>query len=853
MKATITFVALLLSVVMFGQTPMTIENLPDLSSARSAHIQIVTSPNQFTVIGGHVNGFDMTKNAEIYNSSTKAWTTTPAVDFRDMSFVAKLNNGKYLIGGGCSSPLGVGQLATSEIYDPANNSFTAAANMNVARTNVSAATLKDGRVLVVGNWYNTADNAEVYDPVANTFTLTGACLVARALPVIIPTNDGGAIVCGGLGIHGGTPGAYNFEKYNPVTNSFSELTHTLFDGETSWDIGCYMPTLTQQYQLPDGKYAILVYNTVLTLARLISIDPATSQIQEIVTQKPIPIADETNPDIKFGCARTLLIDQTHKLIHIIQQASNPAKTNEMILRLVTINLQTGSVNSSKMEGFDYSIVSSNVSLLEDGRILCSGGNKYDNFTLSPKACIITPATYPEVIDVSPMTIENLPDLNFARSSHEQIAVSNNKFVVAGGHVNGFEMTKNVETYNAATKTWDISTTNDFRDMSYMAKLANGKYLIGGGCSSALGVGQLTSTEIYDPANSSFTPSASMNVARTITTAATLTDGRVLVVGNWYASAQYAEIYDPNTNTFTLTGAGIIERSAPIIIPTNDGGAIVCGTNSPYGQPLTEYVFEKYNPATNSWSELTRTLFDGETTWDVVTYQPSVLTEQYKLPDGKYAVLVYKTDMSEARIICIDPATSKIEEIKTQKPISLKDDINPSIGYTSCRTLMIDKTRKLIHIIQQASINNQITLRIITINLATGSVNSSKMGGFDYSVASSNLSMLEDGRILFTGGNKFDNFTLSGKAFIITPAIYLETVVNNPMIISLNVRWDNHNQSFLFNQVIESATLYNLTGKALITVNNNDKLTANSLAKGIYILKVKPMNSTEWIGLKVIKP
>ena len=855
MKTTFTSIALVLSVLMFGQTPMTIENLPDLSFARSAHIQIVTTSNQFTVIGGHVNGFDMTKNAEIYNSSTKTWTTTTSGDFRDMSFVAKLNNGKYLIGGGCSSSLGVGQLATSEIYDPANNNFTPAATMNVARTNVSAATLKDGRVLVVGNWYNTADNAEIYDPVANTFTHTGACLVARALPVIIPTNDGGAIVCGGLGIYGGAPSAYNFEKYNPVTNSFSELTHTLFTGETSWDIGCYLPTLTQQYQLPDGKYAILVYNTALTLARLISIDPATSQIQEIVTQKPIPIADETNPDIKFGCARTLMIDQAHKLIHIIQQASNPNKTNEMILRLVTINLQTGSVNSAKMEGFDYSIASSNVSMLEDGRILCSGGNKYDNFTLSPKACIITPATYPEEVEVSPMSIENLPDLTYARSAHSQIVTAPAKYVVIGGHINGFNLTKNAEIYNSTTKTWEIVSSADNRDMGFVAKLNNGKYLIGGGCSSTLGVGQLATSEIYDPSNNSFTAAANMNIARTNVSAATLKDGRVLVVGNWYNTADNAEVYDPVANTFMLTGACLVARALPVIIPTNDGGAIVCGGLGIYGGAQSTYNFEKYNPVTNSFSELTHTLFDGETSWDIGCYMPT-MTQQYLMPDGKYAILVYNTTLTLVRLISIDPATSQIQEIVTQKPIPIVDETNPDIKFGCARTLLIDQTRKLIHIIQQASNpakTNEMILRLVTINLRTGSVNSSKMEGFDYSIASSNVSMLEDGRILCSGGNKFDNFTLSPKACIITPARYLETSVNNPLLKSVNARWSNQDQSFLFNQVIESATMYNLTGKTLITVNYSDKLSANSLAKGIYIIKVKPMNSIECVGLKVIKP
>ncbi len=851
MKTTFTFITLLLSVLMFGQTPMTIENLPDLSSARSAHAQIVTTANQFTVIGGHVNGFDMTKNAEIFNSSTKTWTTSTSCDFRDMSFVAKLNNGKYLIGGGCSSSLGVGQLATSEIFDPANNSFTPAATMNVARTNVCAATLKDGRVLVVGNWYNTADNAEVYDPVANTFTLTGACMVARSLPVIIPTNDGGAIVCGGLGIYGDAPSSYIFEKYNPVSNTFTELTHTLFAGETSWDIGCYLPTMTQQYQLPDGEYAILVYNTALTLARLISIDPATSQIQEITTQKPIPLADETNPDLMFGCARTLMIDQTRKLIHIIQQAANPAKTTEMILRLVTINLQTGSVNSSKMEGFDYSIASSNVSMLEDGRILFTGGNKYDNFTLSPKACIITPATYPELIEISPMSIENLPDLVSARTGQVRVITAPDKYTLIGGHVTGFKLTKNAEIYNATSKTWEIATATDNRDGSFVAKLTDGKYLIGGGCSSNSGVGQLATAEIFDPINNSFTATSNMKMARTNACATTLKDGRVLIVGNWYASADKAEIYDPVANTFTLTGGCLVERSNPIIIPTNDGGAIVFGGVGVYGALYPALTFEKYNPVTNTFSQLSQSLFDGESSLDVRNGLPTE-TEQLMLPNGKYVVLVYNSTYTSLRLITIDPVTGIIEPMQTKNPIPMTYTDDPGLTFYSNRAPMIDLTRNLIHLVQSANNTNSI-LRIVTINYLTGSVNSSRMSGFDFPVYSSNLSMLSDGRILFTGGNKSDNFTLSAKAFIITPAIYLETAVNNPLLKSVNVRWSNQDQSFLFNQEISRATLYNLTGKALLTVNNSNKLSANSLAKGIYIVKVKALNSAESIGLKVIRP
>lgn len=392
MRTIVSFLMAVLPLSIFAQTPMSIETLSNLTYARAAHQQIVISPDKFLVIGGHVNGFNLTKNAELYNASTKLWETVVANDNRDMGFIAKLHSGKYLIGGGCSRALGVGQLATSEIYDPTTNSFTPAASMAVARTNANAATLSDGRVLVVGNWYNSAGIAEVYNPTTNSFTSTGACLVERAYPVIIPTNDGGAIVCGGTGTRGGEPARYIFEKYNPTTNAFTELSNTLFGDETSWNIASYVPTLTQQFKLPNGKYAVLVYDKAITKARLISIDPETNEIAEIVTQKPISLTDDQNPGVTFGCARTPLINQAQNLLHILQQGGS---TSNIILRMVTINLATGSVNTAQMDGFNFSVASSNVSMLDNGNILFTAGNKFDNFTLANNAFILTPATYVE--------------------------------------------------------------------------------------------------------------------------------------------------------------------------------------------------------------------------------------------------------------------------------------------------------------------------------------------------------------------------------------------------------------------------------------------------------------------------
>ena len=450
-----------------------------------------------------------------------------------------------------------------------------------------------------------------------------------------------------------------------------------------------------------------------------------------------------------------------------------------------------------------------------------------------------------------MSIQNLPDLSLARSAHVLLVPTPDKYVVIGGHINGFLLTNSVEIFSTSSNTWQTTTSSDNRDMPFVAQLSNGKYLIGGGCSSELGVGQLATTEIYDPINSSFTSAASMNVARTNVCATTLKDGRVLVVGNWYNSADYAEIYDPSANTFTLTGACLKARSIPVIIPTDDGGAIVCGGIGIYGDRITNDVFEKYDPITNSFSVLTSTLFDGETTWDIGCYVPT-LSQQYKMANGKYAVIVYKTDYSELRLISIDPATSEIKEITTQTPIPLVDTDDPGIPFGSSRKSIIDVTNNLMHIIQTATSTDYI-LRIVTINLTTGSVNSSKMSGFYFNVGSGNHYMLDNGQILFIGGMISDNFALSARAFIITPATYVETNLNNHKTNNVTVRWDHSTQAFLFSEEVTNASLYNVTGTELIKTGKTNLLSAASIPAGVYFIRTNGIKSGGSQILKVIKP
>jgi hypothetical protein len=223
-----------------------------------------------------------------------------------------------------------------------------------------------------------------------------------------------------------------------------------------------------------------------------------------------------------------------------------------------------------------------------------------------------------------------------------------------------------------------------------------------------------------------------------------------------------------------------------------------------------------------------------------------------MANGKYVIIVYKTDYSMVRIISVDPATLEIKEITTQSPIPLVDTDDPTLSYSCNRTPMIDVTNNLIHIIQQAQSTSYI-LRIVTINLATGSVNTDKMSGFDYSVSTSNITMLNNGSVLFTGGNKPDNFTLSSRAFIITPATFVETNFNNTRINNITVRWDQSSQAFLFSEEVSDAILYNITGSELINSGRTNLLSASSIPSGVYFIRTNRNNPEASRFIKVIKP
>ena len=185
------------------------------------------------------------------------------------------------------------------------------------------------------------------------------------------------------------------------------------------------------------------------------------------------------------------------------------------------------------------------------------------------------------IQVVHMNAERLPDMLNARADHI-LFVAGGQLVAAGGHTRGFSRTNTAEYY--ADGEWHPVTMNYTHDMAFSVILNDGRMMLGGGCSSDMGVGQSSRVEIYDPASHSFSVARSMNYARTLSHAVELADGDVLVSGNWYAQDK-KELFSAADSAFIDKGAGSAQCNSPYVLRSAANDAIVFGSVDNYGDAI----------------------------------------------------------------------------------------------------------------------------------------------------------------------------------------------------------------------------------------------------------------------------
>jgi N-acetylneuraminic acid mutarotase len=207
-----------------------------LLNARVAHTATLLPNGKVLVAGGVVadgqSSFPATASAEVYDPAADTWSQAAnLLTARQFHTATLLPNGKVLVAGGMSPPTYSMPMTNAEIYDPVANTWTAAAPMTSARIYHTATLLSNGKVLIVGGTGGPAipapvDSAEIYDPATNIWSPAANLPAARTLHSATLLANGNVLIAGGWTPSGaGTPPpttfALNGLVYDPSTNTWT--------------------------------------------------------------------------------------------------------------------------------------------------------------------------------------------------------------------------------------------------------------------------------------------------------------------------------------------------------------------------------------------------------------------------------------------------------------------------------------------------------------------------------------------------------------------------------------------------------------------------------------------------------
>ncbi len=365
----------------------------------------------------------LTKTEALTVTITPVATPPVALDLGGEMTVARsdhasvlLPDGRVLVTGGTDS---VNVLKSSELFNPADKTWTASADMKTARRGHSATLLDNGKVLVTGGFDGKTAlfTAEVYDPAANTWTATtGPMTTSRRFHSATLLNDGKVLIAGGVVGPLITTDPKITELYNPMTGLFTYYTTDL--------------------ALPDARQG------------------------------------HTATKLSAGCAADSCV----------------------------LFVGNSGVNSASTKILNY------------------------NSTSPLSSTWSSPAQ----------------EMTYLRYNHSTVVLGDNKVLVTGGFGTKSGTSTSVEIYDPVTNKWtDLSTNSSMstsRALHTSTKLQDGRVLVVGGYD---GSKALTTIEIFDPSNSTWTaPSASkvLNTARAMHTSTLLSSGDVLILGTYFQTS-----------------------------------------------------------------------------------------------------------------------------------------------------------------------------------------------------------------------------------------------------------------------------------------------------------------------------
>ncbi len=195
---------------------------------RYNHVAVALADGEVLLAGGIDSTGVVTASAEIYNPATGKFTATGSMNTPRQEFAAALFttgplSGQVLISGGVDDKGNF--LASAELYDPASGKFTPTASMAESRFDNVEIQLSSGpdsgSMLVAAG---TGDQStEIYNPATQTFKAAGDMTQIIFLPVFATLSSGQILFAGGSTFNslGQIVPVSGAELYDPATGKFS--------------------------------------------------------------------------------------------------------------------------------------------------------------------------------------------------------------------------------------------------------------------------------------------------------------------------------------------------------------------------------------------------------------------------------------------------------------------------------------------------------------------------------------------------------------------------------------------------------------------------------------------------------
>ncbi|PXX45203.1 Kelch repeat-containing protein [Undibacterium pigrum] len=212
------------SAELFNSKTRSFQNLPSMTTPRIDPVVLALNDGRVLVAGGATAIGAAVSSAEIFNPASAKFSATSAMQQpRTHHAAVKLADGRILITGGLRAKNA--PLASAEIFDPRSNTFVSTASMSGPRYKHAAVALADGRVMVIGgsagrDEHNRLASTEIYDPAANSFK-PGPNLISPRfkIPASAAVLPSGAVFIAG--------GADDVEVWQPGAASFNKVNGTL--------------------------------------------------------------------------------------------------------------------------------------------------------------------------------------------------------------------------------------------------------------------------------------------------------------------------------------------------------------------------------------------------------------------------------------------------------------------------------------------------------------------------------------------------------------------------------------------------------------------------------------------------